>query len=120
MASNSEAINSPAGTPRFCRPLMSVSANTPHLPAIGYTFRPTYGDSHSASAGIFSFAEILSMTEPVPPAHLSFIDTVLREAPSVSSSKMMIFASWPPSSMIVRTSGWRRSTASATAATSCT
>ena len=60
------------------------------------------------------------MTAPVPPAHLSFIDTVLRDRPSLSSSKMMILASWPPSSMMVRTSGWRRSTASATAATSWT
>ena len=60
------------------------------------------------------------MTDPVPPAHLSFIDTVFRDWPSASSSKTMIFASWPPSSITVRVAGWRRSTARTTAATSCT
>jgi len=35
MASKSDAINSSGGTPIFCRPLISVSANTPHLPATG-------------------------------------------------------------------------------------
>jgi hypothetical protein len=33
MASNSDAISSSGGVPTFCRPLMSVSAKTPHLPA---------------------------------------------------------------------------------------
>ena len=40
MASKSEAINSSGGTPIFCRPLMSVSAKTPHLPATGCSFMP--------------------------------------------------------------------------------
>jgi hypothetical protein len=54
----------------------------------------------SSSAGMRSLALILSMTAPVPPAHLSFIDGIFFFLP-VSSSvlKMMIFASWPPSSM---------------------
>jgi hypothetical protein len=33
IASKSDAISSSGGVPAFCRPLMSVSANTPHLPA---------------------------------------------------------------------------------------
>jgi hypothetical protein len=33
MASNSDAISSSGGVPSFCKPLMSVSAKTPHLPA---------------------------------------------------------------------------------------
>ena len=40
MASNSEAISSSGGTPLFCRPLMSVSAKTPHFPATGCSFDP--------------------------------------------------------------------------------
>ncbi len=39
--SNRLAINSSGGTPCFWRPLMSVSANTPHLPATGWSLSPT-------------------------------------------------------------------------------
>ncbi len=56
--------------------------------------------SQSWSAGMCSLALILSMTAPVPPAHLSFIDGIFFFLPvSGSSLKMMILASWPPSSM---------------------
>ena len=40
MASNSEAISWSGGTPIFCSELMSVSANTPHLPATGWSLMP--------------------------------------------------------------------------------
>ena len=40
MASNSDAISSSGGTPAFCKPLISVSAKTPHLPATGWSFSP--------------------------------------------------------------------------------
>jgi hypothetical protein len=47
-----------------------------------------------------SLALILSMTAPVPPAHLSFMEGSFFFLPvSGSSLKMMILASWPPSSM---------------------
>ena len=46
------------------------------------------------------------MTAPVPPAHLSFIDGIFVFFPvSGSSLKMMIFASWPPSSTTDPASG---------------
>ena len=47
-----------------------------------------------------SLALILSMTAPVPPAHLSFIDGIFFLRPvSGSFLKMMILASCPPSSI---------------------
>ena len=47
-----------------------------------------------------SLALILSMTAPVPPAHLSFIEGIFFLRPVLGSSlKMMILASWPPSSI---------------------
>ena len=61
----------------------------------------------------------LSMVAPVPEAHLSFIEVMAVFCP-VSSFflKMMIFASWPPSSQTEPTSGCSVSTASVTALTS--
>ena len=68
-----------------------------------------------------SFALILSMTAPVPPAHLSFIDGIFFLRPvSGSVLKMMILASCPPSSITLPHSGYSFSTASDTALTSCT
>ena len=68
-----------------------------------------------------SFAVTLSITAPVPPAHLSFIDGLFFLRPVASSVvKTMIFASWPPSSTTLCTSGCSRSTARLTAFTSCT
>src|SRR5579864_7875694 len=47
-----------------------------------------------------SLALILSMTAPVPPAHLSFIDGIFFLRPvSGSFLKMMILASCPPNSI---------------------
>ena len=66
-------------------------------------------------------ALILSMTAPVPPAHLSFIEGIFFLRPvSGSFLKMMILASWPPSSITDPHSGYSFSTASETALTSCT
>ena len=63
----------------------------------------------------------LSIVAPVPDAHLSFIEAIARLSPVCSFSlKMMIFASWPPSSITVPTSGCSCSTAIVTALTSCT
>src|SRR5262245_45506018 len=57
----------------------------------------------------------------VAPAHLSFIEGIFFFLPvSGSSLKMMIFASWPPSSTTEPASGYSFSTASETALTSCT
>jgi len=100
---------------------MSVSAKTPHLPATWCSRMPSYPWLHSSSAGMRSFALILSMTAPVPPAHLSFMEGsfFFRSLPG-TSLKTMIFASWPPSSMTEFVSGWSFSTASETAVTSCT
>src|SRR5580698_662662 len=69
MASNNDAISSSGGVPTFCRPLISVSANTPHLPATLCSLIPLYPCRASSAVGIFSLALILSMTAPVPPAH---------------------------------------------------
>ena len=53
-----------------------------------------------------SLALILSMTAPVPPAHLSFIEGIFFLRPvSGSSLKMMILASCPPSSTTEPASG---------------
>ena len=60
------------------------------------------------------------MVAPVPLAHLSFIEAMAVFSPRSLFLKMMIFASWPPSSMTLPTSGCRCSTASDTALTSCT
>ncbi len=62
----------------------------------------------------------LSIVAPVPDAHLSFIDAIAVLPPSSLALKTMIFASCPPSSMTLPTSGCRCSTASVTAFTSCT
>ena len=67
----------------------------------------------------------LSMVAPVPEAHLSFIEAmevlpVSSPASSRASLKMMILASWPPSSITEPTSGCSCSTARVTAFTSCT
>ena len=68
-----------------------------------------------------SLALILSMTAPVPPAHLSFIEGIFFLRPvSGSGLNTMIFASWPPSSITELTSGCCFSTASETALTSWT
>ncbi len=68
-----------------------------------------------------SLALILSMTAPVPPAHLSFIEGIFFLRPvSGSFLKMMILASCPPSSITEPHSGYIRSTASDTALTSWT
>ena len=68
-----------------------------------------------------SLALILSITAPVPPAHLSFIDGIFFLRPvSGSVLKMMILASCPPSSITDPHSGYSFSTASETAFTSCT
>ena len=56
-----------------------------------------------------SLALILSMTAPVPPAHLSFIDGIFFLRPvSGSFLKMMILASCPPSSITEPHSGYMR------------
>jgi hypothetical protein len=66
-----------------------------------------------------SLALILSITAPVPPAHLSFIDGIFFLRPvSGSSLKTMIFASWPPSSITEPAFGCIFSTAKQTAFTS--
>ena len=63
----------------------------------------------------------LSMVAPVPDAHLSFIEAMAVLSPVFSFFlKMMIFASWPPSSMTEPTSGCSVSTARVTAFTSWT
>src|ERR1035438_6935547 len=68
-----------------------------------------------------SLALILSITAPVPPAHLSFIDGIFFLRPvSGSVLKMMILASCPPNSITDPHSGYSFSTASETALTSCT
>jgi len=121
MASNSDAISSSVGVSCFWRPLMSVSANTPHLPATLCSLMPRYPCSLNSLAGMRSFALILSMTAPVPPAHLSFIDGIFFLRPLCwSSLKTMILASCPPSSTTELTSGWSFSTARETAVTSWT
>src|ERR1019366_181865 len=68
-----------------------------------------------------SLALILSMTAPVPPAHLSFMEGIFFLRPvSGSFLKMMILASWPPNSITEPHSGYSFSTASETAFTSWT
>ncbi len=67
----------------------------------------------------------LSMVAPVPEAHLSFIEAievlpVRAPASSRASLKMMILASWPPSSITEPTSGCSSSTARVTELTSWT
>ena len=61
----------------------------------------------------------LSIVAPVPDAHLSFIDAIAVLSPvSLFSLKMMIFASWPPSSTTDPASGCSVSTAKVTEFTS--
>src|SRR5207247_4056390 len=94
MASNREAINSSGGVPSFCKPLTSVSAKTPHLPATLCSLTLWYPWLHKSAAGILSLALILSITAPVPPAHLSFIDWLFFLRPlSVSDLTTVIFSS---------------------------
>ena len=105
MASKSDAMSWSGGTPIFWSELMSVSAKTPHA---RHRVQLDAVVAHVAElvGGIWSLALILSITAPVPPAHLSFIDGILVFLPvSGSSLKMMIFASWPPSSTTEPASG---------------
>ena len=121
IASKREAISSGAGTPCFWRPLMSVSAKTPHLPATGWSFWSAKESVPSVAGSSLSLAVILSMTAPVPPAHLSFmLGNFLFRPVDGSGIQMMILASWPPSSMTLPASGWSVSTARETAFTSWT
>ena len=62
----------------------------------------------------------LSIVAPVPEAHLSFIDVDAVFPAFPLSLKMMIFASCPPSSITLPTSGCSVSTARVTALTSWT
>ena len=62
----------------------------------------------------------LLMVAPVPDAHLSFIEAEAVFSPFSSALKIIIFASWPPSSITEPTSGWSFSTARVTELTSCT
>ena len=106
IASKSDAIISSGGVPAFCSELMSVSAKTPHLPATGWIRIPRQPMFDSSAAGMRSLALILSMTAPVPPAHLSFMLGIFFLRPvSGSALKMMILASWPPSSTTLPASG---------------
>ena len=115
-----DAINCSGGTPFFCKPLISVSANTPHFAATACVSTPSklkLGKSHSC---IFNLALILSITVPVPPAHLSFMLSIfLFEFLSTEALNRMILASCPPSSMTDPAAGCKYSTASDTAFTSC-
>jgi hypothetical protein len=124
MASARLFMISLAGMPDFTRFTMSVSANTPHFAAtwcnlVGSNFR-----FPSASGFMPTLIRHLSIVAPVPDAHLSFMEVTAvfsgRPSSPFDSRKMMIFASCPPSSITLPTSGWRRSTASVTALTSCT
>ena len=100
---------------------MSVSANTPHFAATWWSFESSKWSFADSSRGMPTLSKHLSIVAPVPDAHLSFIEA-MAVLPPVSSFflKMMIFASWPPSSMTEPTSGCRFSTASVTALTSWT
>ena len=99
IASASEFMISSDGMPFFTRLTMSVSANTPHLAATWCSFESSKPILTTSSFGRPTLMTHLSMVAPVPDAHLSFIE-VMAVLPPVSSFflKMMILASWPPSS----------------------
>ncbi len=106
IASASEFMISSDGMPFLTRLTMSVSANTPHLAATWCSFESSKPILTTSSLGRPTLMTHLSMVAPVPDAHLSFIE-VMAVLPPVSSFflKMMIFASWPPSSHTDPTSG---------------
>ena len=121
IASASEQSTSVAGMPLLTRFTMSVSAKTPHFAATWCSFESSKWIFTTSSAGRPTLSMHLSMVAPVPDAHLSFMLGAAVLSPVFSSFlKMMIFASCPPSSITLPTSGWRFSTASVTALTSCT
>jgi hypothetical protein len=121
MASASEQSTSVAGMPFFTRLTMSVSAKTPHLAATWWSLVSSKWICTTSAGGSPTLSMHLSMVAPVPDAHLSFIDGAAVLSPVLASLlKMMIFASCPPSSITLPTSGWRFSTARVTALTSCT
>ena len=121
MASASEQSTSLAGMPLLTRFTMSVSAKTPHLAATWWSLLSSKWIWTTSAEGRPTLSMHLSMVAPVPEAHLSFIEGEAVLSPVFSSFlKMMILASWPPSSMTLPTSGWRFSTARVTALTSWT
>ncbi len=85
---------------------MSVSAKTPHLAATWCSFESSKWSDVTISEGAFTLRKHLSIVAPVPDAHLSFMDAVaVLLLVLLSSLNMMILASWPPSSITLRTSG---------------
>jgi hypothetical protein len=125
MASARLHMISVEGIDAFTRLTMSVSANTPHLAATWWILLSSKRSTAASAAGMPTFRKHLSIVAPVPEAHLSFMDAMLvlpvsSPASSRASLKMMILASWPPSSMTLPTSGCSRSTARVTEFTSWT
>jgi hypothetical protein len=91
------------------------------LAATWCSFESSKWSDVTSSGGAFTLRKHLSIVAPVPEAHLSFMDAVAVLLPVFRSSlNMMIFASCPPSSTTLSTSGCRCSTARVTAFTSCT
>ncbi len=119
IASASEHMISSDGMPLLTRLTMSVSANTPHFAATWCRLSPLKWRFSVSSEGMPTLIMHLSMVAPVPEAHLSFIEAIAVLSPvCLFSLKMMIFASWPPSSMTDPASGCNISTAKVTAFTS--
>ncbi len=121
IASASEFMISGDGMPDFTRLTTSVSAKTPHLLATWWSFVSSKTICWTSVAAMPTLIMHLSIVAPVPEAHLSFIELIACFSPVLSlGTKMMIFASCPPSSTTEPTSGWSSSTASVTAFTSWT
>ena len=122
IASASEQRTSFDGMPLLIRLTMSVSAKTPHLAATWWSLLSSKWRLVTSSGGAFTLRKHLSMVAPVPRRALVVHRGDRRSSRRVFSSvlNMMIFASCPPSSMTLPTSGCRCSTASVTALTSWT
>ena len=80
----------------------SLSAKTVHMLDMRTSPCQSRPRSQNSGSGSSSTRAMASMKRPVPAAHLSFM-TKLATLPS--ASRLMTFESWPPMSMMARTSG---------------
>ena len=108
--------------PLLIRLTMSVSAKTPHLAATWWSLLSSKCSDVTSSGGAFDLEEALVDRGARAGRALVVHRRDRRSSRPVFSSflNMMIFASCPPSSMTLPTSGCRCSTASVTALTSWT
>ncbi len=99
---------------------MSLFANTLHLPATLGGFGDFSASLPNSSIVRLSRVACWSRKEPVPAAHTEFIwkSSILIFLASPSGDSSISFASSPPISITVLTSGWKYSAAFAWAMTS--